>query len=202
MDKKERSLTFAKYMKHTLKSIMSDRKNKILCFEYLVSLLIKWHQKQSNEERLYLRSFSKLKLLKLLFFVAAVDASNENDGLLDIFDNFYAMQHGPVESDVYDAITANETNKYQFTDRSIKDANDQFDFSTLSTPIKNRIEKSLKNLINKNENIILLSAFDLVDLSHKWNCWKISIETAHILNIGSIKMNTEIIKKDRKIFSL
>lgn len=181
---------------------MSDRENKILCFEYIVSLLIKWHQKQSNNKSLYERSFSKLKVLKLLFFVATVDASDENEGLLDIFDNFYAMQHGPVESDIYDAITANETNKYRFIDRSIIDIDPQFDFSNLSPSIKNKLEKSLNSLTNKNENIILLSAFDLVDLSHKWNCWKISIETAHILNVGSIKMDTEIIKKDRKFFSL
>lgn len=189
-------------MKHTLKSIMTDRETKILCFEYIVSLLIEWHQKQTNNKRLYLRSFSKLKVLKLLFFVSAVDASVDSNGLLDIFDNFYAMQHGPVESDIYDAITSNETNKYQFSDRSIKDINIQFDFSNLSTSIKNRVEESLKSLIKKNKNIILLSAFDLVDLSHKWNCWKISIETAHILNVGSIKMDPEIIKKDRKFFSL
>lgn len=181
---------------------MKDRKNKILCFEYIVSLLIKWHQKQTGNDTLYLLTFSKLKVLKLLFFVSAVDATCEDNGLLDIFDNFYAMQHGPVESDIYDAITYNETNKYQFSDRSINDINHQFDFSNLSVSTKKRLDNSLKSLINKNQNLILFSAFDLVDLSHKWNCWKISIETAHLLNVGSIKMNTEIIKKDRKFFSL
>ncbi|MBQ4419395.1 MAG: hypothetical protein II870_07130, partial [Synergistaceae bacterium] len=40
--------------------------------------------------------------------------------LLDIFDNFYAMQNGPVESDIYNAITSDQLTYYSFINFSLE----------------------------------------------------------------------------------
>lgn len=74
-------------------------------FEYLLNGLLQWF---SNGE-LYKNSnsFSRVKVLKLLFFVAVIKDADGND-LLDIFDKFYAMPHGPVESDIYNYMSRDE----------------------------------------------------------------------------------------------
>lgn len=73
---------------------------KIFCFEYMLFQLMEWYRDLRPSQN-PLNSFTRLKSLKLLFFVATVEASESNEGLLSIFDNFYAMGNGPVESDVY-----------------------------------------------------------------------------------------------------
>ena len=57
-------------------------------------------------------------LMKLLFFTSAVGSNrNNNKGLLDIFDNFYALPYGAIENDVYDNLI--HINCFTFKDNSI-----------------------------------------------------------------------------------
>lgn len=84
---------------------------KIPYFDYFISQII-FRQFNDNESDLdhIIRNnidksgLNKLKLLKLLFFVSVLKV-DEKYLLDDIFDNFYAMPYGPVESDVYDNIS-------------------------------------------------------------------------------------------------
>ena len=89
--------------------------DKILLFEYLVYRLIEWYQKVVSDQKYIQKHFSRLTALKLLFFVSTIkDGENENSDLLDIFNNFCAMQYGPVESDIYAAIVKEKTRLYKF----------------------------------------------------------------------------------------
>ena len=64
----------------------------------------------------FLSEFSRLKALKLLFLVAAIQDDCQKD-LLPIFDKFYAMQHGPVESDIYNAMVRDDFKYFRFQNR-------------------------------------------------------------------------------------
>lgn len=50
-------------------------------FEYFIDSLINWYKSLKDDEY-YLASFTKLKLIKLLFFASAVNAKDGNYGLL------------------------------------------------------------------------------------------------------------------------
>lgn len=87
---------------HKKQKCISRLNIKIKSFEYLTKLFIDWFKEENPiESDNYKEHFSKLKLMKLLFFTAAVDTNKNNDGLLDIFNNFHALPYGPVDLDVY-----------------------------------------------------------------------------------------------------
>lgn len=73
--------------------------DKIEAFDYMLHLFEEW---RDNHETIKGKPFPKLTAMKLLF-LAAAPKKDGGDDLLDIFDNFYAMPYGPVESDVYNA---------------------------------------------------------------------------------------------------
>jgi len=71
---------------------------KELAFEYLMDCFIDWYKSIRNDNS-YFCSFTKLKVIKLLFFASAVNANSQNHNLLGVFNKFVAMPFGPVESD-------------------------------------------------------------------------------------------------------
>ena len=177
---------------------------KILYFEYIISLLVQWYE----EECPYLKgtalsTFTRLKALKLLFLISAsdADARNSKNGLLDIFNNFFAMQHGPVEGDIYDAMVHNSTKVYYFGRMNTSKKECKSDpFSRIDTEIKNRFNDAVTSLRNKNPKLVTYTPFDLVDITHKWSSWQIAYKVALLLGKGSEKMSTESIKYDNKYF--
>ncbi len=176
--------------------------NKILCFEYIVSLLIQWHQDVTRSRDSYLDSFSRLKVLKLLFFVSAVDSSTENMGLLDVFSNFVAMPHGPVESDIYNSILKRETTVFDFPEREMKIRSlSENSFDSLSLDLKQRIEHAVNSLKNKNIHLVEYKPFDLVNISHRWSCWCITYEIAHFVGSRSLGMSSDSIRESDKYYS-
>ena len=178
---------------------------KILYFEYIVSLLVQWYEQECPVLKgKALSSFTRLKALKLLFLVTAVDASPkaEEDGLLNIFDNFYAMQHGPVESDIYDAMVHHKTSVYEFEGtRTIKKEVDSDPFLGIDEQEKMMLEGSVESLKKKNPNLITYKPFDLVDVTHKWSSWQVAYKVAQFIGKGSERMSIESIKQDNKYFS-
>lgn len=179
-----------------------DIKEKILCFEYVVSLLIAWHQDIASSTTDYLNSFSRLKVLKLLFFVASVEASEKDKGLLDIFGKFVAMPHGPVESDIYNAILQEKTHMYNFPERKMKVlSNDNSYFAQLPSEEKNRIEEAVEALKKRNVNLVDYKPFDLVDISHKWSCWQMTYEMATLTGMKSLYISPDFIQTSEKYFS-
>lgn len=176
--------------------------NKVLCFEYIVSLLIKWHQEVTGEATGYLYSFSRLKVLKLLFFVSAVKTVDGND-LLDLFDNFSAMPLGPVECDIYKSMVDKETVVYEFPERLMKveQRNINTIFSGIDKKTKENIENSVSALRLKNKYIVCLKPFDLVNISHQWSCWDTAYECALFFGKRSYNMSVESIRESLKYYS-
>ena len=179
---------------------MINVKQKILCFEYMIYSLLLWYKELSSDTN-PISSFTRLKSLKLLFLVSAVDATQDNDGLLDIFDKFYAMQHGPVESDIYNAMVMSETSMFDFKERItiIKNPDDNI-FAQIPAELRVRIDLSIKVLRDKNESIVLYNSFDLVEITHKWESWQIALDIAQILVKRSELMSVSSIRNDSKYF--
>lgn len=145
---------------------------------------------------------SKLKLLKLLFFAVVIDArKTEGSKLLDsVFDNFYAMPYGPVESDVYNHLC--ELNNYTFTNQTMSFSGDVDDFyyDDLCPNLLMQIDQSIRLIIEENNNILNMSAFDLVELSHKAVSWRIVFAEAKRKGLYSLEMSSYIIKSTATYF--
>ena len=166
---------------------------KIQSFEYVLYRFISWYN-DLFPTTVNISSFTRLKVLKLLFFVSTI-RENDSDDLLDIFDNYWAMQHGPVESDIYNMIILNKLRYYDFTSRIVKaktTINSSL-FDSLGT-VKEQIDNSIRLLRIKNENIVTYSAYELVNISHKWDCWRLSMHIAELLGKGSEPMSTQEIR--------
>lgn len=93
---------------------------KIELFEYCVFKLIEWSVQHKNgfswgNFANGNNDFSKLKLIKLHFFLCTANIS-----LLEIFDNFYAMPYGHVESNVYDALNNGQIERFQISVDGLK----------------------------------------------------------------------------------
>lgn len=165
-------------------------------FEFLLTQLLQWAKE--TKPIVPIESFTRLKALKLLFFVAVI-RDDKNTDLLDIFDNFYAMPNGPVESDIYNCITSDSLDFYTFRDFSFH-ITTEYRESVLSNDIKQRIITSVECLKKQNYAVISYNAEKLVQLSHEWISWQNSIQIAHLLGRGSYPMNVKKIRNDQQIF--
>ena len=174
--------------------------NKIKAFEYVVKCLLDWHNNNNVDENIKsYKAFNKLKIFKLHFFVSAINADKNNDGLLDIFNNFYALPFGHVESDIYDNL--NNLEMFSINASSL-DVNEDISnyFDDISPITRNKIDKAVQNLKSENPEIINYSAFELVELSHQWNSWKIIFNLARNQGKYSLKIPIELIKSEPKFF--
>ncbi len=165
--------------------------NKQNYFEYMIDRL--------EGNNLDLSTFSTLKSLKILFFIAAIDNSGK---LLNVFDQFYAMPYGPVESDIYDSINSKELSKYSININGCEIKNSSFSFEKLDNDTKELIDDSINSLLKENPKILGYTPFQLVDISHKWSCWKICFDIAIQQNRNSILMPHDTIQKSVKYFNL
>ena len=101
--------------------------DKILLFEYLMYHLIEWYKNVVSNNQIQNKHFSRLTALKLLFFVSTIkDTENEERDLLDIFNNYCAMQYGPVEIDIYTAIVSEKTKLYKFGVRELTNISEDY----------------------------------------------------------------------------
>ena len=103
--------------------------------------------------------------------------------------------YGPVESDIYNAIQKDNLPSYVLTERSITKKRD------ITLPYNENDYLPVKNAVyalkEKNRLLILLNAFDLVEITHKWDSWKQSINFAKLMDMSSYKMTIESIRSDR-----
>ena len=173
---------------------------KIYLFEYMIKKIVEKYVTLKNvDKREALSAFSKLKLIKLNFFISAVNANEKNNGLLDIFDNFYAMPYGHVESDIYEGLK--KLKYYSFEGNQLKE-NSQFPEDIKFPDEKRKIDQALESLYDKNPNILYASAFQLVELSHRWHSWKIMFEKAKSSGTNSTPISFQMIKFEPKYFEL
>src|SRR5574344_684726 len=176
--------------------------NKILCFEYITYKLVEWYKSFYPTITHPEFTFGKLKVMKLLFFVSAVDATTNNHFLLDILNKFYAMPYGPVESDIYKAILNKDTQYFEIKDgyTMIKNQNISNISTSLSEPLRANIDDAIEKLKQKNNNLVKLPAYVLVDITHKWDVWEDAMDIAEILNKRSEIMQTEDIIRSSKYY--
>lgn len=180
--------------------------DKLLAFEYVLFKLTKWFMLQRNIENYTdfnnANDLNKLKVIKLHFFVAAVNSNRNN--LLDTFNKFYAMPYGHVESDIYNALNSLQNFKIDTKKLTINDTNglSELCFATLNSQIKIEIDQSIETLKSINNQIINYNALDLVDLSHKWFSWTSMINYARQNNRNSELIPSSLIQQENKIFEL
>ena len=184
-----------------LLTIMQGTDLKVLCFEYIIHKLVLWYKELCPSEKSPVQNFTRLKAQKLLFFVASVKATENDSALLDVFDNFYAMQYGPVEIDVYSLMVLNGLTMYHFKERYTEKKNSDCSiFDDIPQETRNLLDDSIEELRKKNSKIVSLTASQLIDISHKWTSWNVAIACAEIFGKKRWKMSTENIAKDRKIY--
>lgn len=168
--------------------------NKNQAFSYLINKMIEWHKECSQDED-YAKKFTKLFLLKMLFLIAAIK-TREDEDLLDTFDNFYALPYGPVESDIYDNMSNDEIPIYSITDRGLSEKRVE-NIWELEADEKEKLNESLRKVRERNENLITKSAFELVEITHKWECWNKAFKFAKFTGSGSAKMSKELIRGEK-----
>ncbi|ABG60711.1 type II toxin-antitoxin system antitoxin SocA domain-containing protein [Cytophaga hutchinsonii] len=175
-----------------------NNSEKILAFEYLLDKLKDWYTEIPNSN-FNNNDFSKLKVLKLNFFAAAVNANKENNGLLNIFDKFHAMPYGHVESEVYENL--NNLNFFSVSSNKTT-INNNPDFEKLKQETRSEINFAIESLKKENNNLIKYSAMDLVELSHTYFSWRASFNLAKQQNKLSMPIPVEMIKTEKKFFIL
>ena len=171
---------------------------KIIAFEYLLTQMLKWGKDITPQ--VSTSSFTRLKALKLLFFASAVKDEEGRD-LLDVFNNYYALPNGPVESDIYNSITSDDLSFYSFKDFSFG-LKAPYREEGLDENLKQRIDAAIIALRSRNNDIVSYSAEQLVRLSHFWMSWQNSIQIANALGKGSYRMDVEQIRKNTQFFAL
>ena len=181
--------------------------NRLLYFEYTLKKLLEWNSSFTGSEEI--NDFSILKCLKLLFFVSAAKAAeNISSPLLEeVFDNYYAMPYGHVESNIYDVLKkqGGSLTYYcidNYRTRRMEGKDNFEDFRQLDFNITQDILDSIEIIKYKNPNLVQLSAFELVELSHAWYSWQKYYNLAKANGQASMQIPASIIKSEDKLFSL
>lgn len=173
---------------------------KIQAFEYLVSKFLEWYNESFSNRN---NDLSILKVLKLTFFTSAVGTNRDSENTLldNVFNNYVAMPYGHVESDIYTFIKNKNLININIDNRKTDILNID-EINNLDSSLKKQIDHSVTLLKSINSDLIKLSSFELVDLSHTWYSWQkyYSIAKEHDRNSESIP--TDVIKSEDKIYQL
>ncbi len=161
---------------------------KMAAFDHVVFRLTEWYteQKGSWQES---NDLSKLKLTKLLFFTAAITATPEHPGLLNVFDDFAALPYGHVESVVQSHM--HNSNSFNITRDGLSykggvESYEPMDFA--EHKIAQQIDDAVMSLKAKNPKLITMGAFDLVDLSHRWQSWITIFACGSVISLFSRRL--------------
>lgn len=142
--------------------------------------------------------FNILKLIKLHFFIVAIN-SEKDKTLLDL-NEFWAMPYGPVETNVYSRIR-NDKNFEEFIL-----SNEKILFlgkkPEINTQLEDKITDSIHLLLELEPRLLSADAGTLVELTHKWNCWRKNYSLARAKNTYSSIIPKEDIINDIKIVNL
>lgn len=173
--------------------------NKTLAFDYFVYQLVNWYKEAYGDG--IENDLSTLKVLKLLFFTTAIGAKkDDNDSLLDsTFNSFYALPYGHVEGDIYDDIKQKKT---AFTINNYSTTGIYTESSELVNDVKIKIFDSIVKLKSVNPELIKMSSFDLVELSHSWYSWRYYFNIAKSKGSYREPIPNGVIKSENKYFHL
>lgn len=173
---------------------------KIEAFDHIVFRLTEWFNEEEGNW-VDANDLSRLKLTKLLFFVAACSSSPDEEGLLSIFDDFVAMPYGHVESTIQDHM--DESNFYEISRNGLifRNGIESYDPDNFANQeIAIQLDNAVKALREKNALLIGWSAFELVDLSHKWQSWVTIFSLAKQSGKLSMPIPSMMIQNEPKIF--
>ncbi|MGK6342455.1 type II toxin-antitoxin system antitoxin SocA domain-containing protein [Chryseobacterium sp. DT-3] len=173
--------------------------NKTLAFDYFVYQLVNWYREAYGDG--IENDLSTLKVLKLLFFTTAIGAKkDDNTSLLDsTFDSFYALPYGHVEGDIYDDIKQKKT---AYTINNYSTTGNYTETTELADEVKTKISESIAKLKSVNPDLIKMSSFDLVELSHSWYSWRYYFNMAKSKGSYREAIPNEVIKSENKYFHL
>jgi uncharacterized phage-associated protein len=159
---------------------------------YIGMMLISREQFNMNND------FNVLKLIKLHFLVIAINS--ENDDYLLSKNEFWAMPYGPVETNVYNYIKNNK----DFIEFELSNEKTilKSEKPHIELEIELKISEALELLLNLEPRLLLTDAGTLVDLTHKWNCWRKNYSLARAKNSYSSIIPNEDILRDIKIVNL
>ena len=182
-----------------LERILRHRLEKQQLFEYFVVQLDNWKSEVSPKVNLH---FSKLQLQKLLFLVSAHEATLQSHPMLDIFDRFYALKYGPVEMDIYDAMTQCSFKALNFGERFCEIQKEKISFfDSIPMEQKKIVDNAINMLKKKNPNYVLKDPFELVEITHGWTAWQIAMIMADMSNSKMERMSTaDICNSTQKIY--
>lgn len=171
-----------------------ETSKKIEYFEYFLEKLF---QICSNNN-----DFSIVKTQKLLYFLS--NSYKDEHGaypLFDVFDNFYALPYGHVESDAY-AATRDDKLKFFEIDRfgMKRKTNGSTTISISRDVHTDLIDSAFDNL--KITSLPLKSSSYLVDLSHCHESWIVNYRLAQSENKLSHKIEKSDLNRESKYFSL
>lgn len=178
---------------------------KIQIFEFIVHRLKDWFMEKNGiyniDDFNKKNDFSVLKLIKLHFLVTTIDSA-KNDALLNQF-TFYAMPYGPVETFIYNRIKDNPIfNSFTVDNFKSDFRNDNYQSEWNDMYLIDIIDNSIAKLKDIDYNLINADAGSLVEVTHKWNSWKMTYSQARDSGVYSKEMNNELIKNDNKYLSL
>lgn len=178
---------------------LQHRQEKLRLFEYFVVQLDKWKNSVSPKNG---SPFSKLQLQKLLFLTSAQGATIQDHPMLDMFDRFYALKYGPVEMDVYDAMTQGTFESLSFGERYCAiDNNKTTFFDSIPEDQRIMVDNAIFLLKKRNPIYILKNPSELVEITHGWTVWQIAMIMAETLNSKMERMTTsDICSSTLKIF--
>lgn len=153
--------------------------DKNLIFEYIVYRLDDWKRKIGARQ---IPAFTKLRLQKILFLICAWNVSKDEPKLLIVFNRFYALPYGPVEMDIYEAMKDNNAFKNLHFDGNecVYDTMNDSMFEELSKDVKGYVDKAVEHFVSEKREYLTMPVFDLVDITHKWSVWQISMEYAKL----------------------
>lgn len=151
--------------------------NKKLLFEYIVYRLDGWKREISFTK---VPTFTKLRLQKILFLICAWSVSKDNPKLLSVFNRFYALPYGPVEMDIYEAMKDGSFEHLNFCENECRYDFEDFMFDGLPNDMKGFVDDAISHFYSENREYLTMPVFDLVDITHKWSVWQVSMEYAKV----------------------
>lgn len=168
--------------------------NKNLLFEYLVFRLDEW-KKDIEKKNEKVPPFTKLRLQKILFLVCAWNVEKTNLKLLNIFNQFYALPYGPVEIEIYDAMKNNKFFQHiSFNgNECIYSKFESSAFTSISSLHREWINEAVDDFIKNDRKYLTMPVFDLVDITHRWSAWRITMDIATFLGKKIEKMSVKSI---------
>jgi len=172
--------------------------SKIQKFEYITHQLIDWYK--SNNKTIDKNDFSKLKVLKLHFFICSASSiltESGNNDLFSHFDKFVAMPYGHVEEDVYNFILHDKTKSFKIDNSRITISDIE---PILDSDFTELVKKSILYLKGVNNNLVNQDAFKLVELSHNWFSWKYYFNSARDLGRLKSYIPVDVLRKENKYF--